>query len=364
MERFILQLTRRLKLNGINVHVYTGSHFGTVVESDGVTQLPTRLTIMGNPIISGLSRVLLQGEYDVVHAHDEHAFTSNVVAYTMGHCDGRFVMHGHGSFTGGNLAWRLFVQLYMKTLGKYTLSRADANVALSPSEATILSRFGAKNIRVIPNAVDKDELNRHADPTLFRSHYNIHSNKLVLFVGRLIGVKGADRIPKIARLLNSVRDDTVFAVVGDGPLKSELQRVSRTMGLKNLVVTGRVPKEELSSAYNAADVVLVPSVSEGMPAVVLEALLFRKPVVATRFPTLMDYFADVCQFVEPNSIQGFAGALNRVLDRPPSDISLDEAERQVVERFNWNRVTREVIDIYRDLQLAAREPDNQVAIPK
>jgi glycosyltransferase involved in cell wall biosynthesis len=349
MERFIMRLTQNLRGRGVRVDVYTGTHFGGDVDSDGVVRLPTFLMVMGNPLIPGLVRVVKQDRFDVVHAHDEHAFTSNEVAYAAPRMRGSFVMHCHGSYTGGAMAWRLFVYLYMKTLGSYTLSHADATVALSPAEATILKKFGAQNIRIIPNAVDADELDTSADPSRFRSRYNIGSKKVVLFVGRLIKVKGVGHLPHIAHALSAVRDDVAFAVVGDGPMREELVSRVRGLGLRNFVVTGRLSTDMLSSAYRAADVVLVPSQSEGMPAVVLESILFRKPVVATRLPTLTDYFQHVCSFVDPGDTVGYAFALNRTLKAPPAEHTVDEAQRLVREQFNWRRVTDQVMDLYRQL---------------
>jgi glycosyltransferase involved in cell wall biosynthesis len=351
MERFVLRLTENLIQRGIKVKVITGTHFGRVEQEDGlVTQLSTKFSVMGNPFIPQLGSELIKSDYDLVHAHDEHAFTSNIVAYTKGKVNRPFIMHCHGSFSGGSLPWRLFVYAYMKSLGSYTLSRSDINIALSPSEADVLARFKANRIRVIPNAVDPSELDRNADPTLFRSRTKIGQKKLVLFVGRLIKSKGVEYIPRIAKVINETRDDVFFAMVGDGPMRARVNTLIRKLGLKNLIVTGRIPGEELSSAYNAADAVLVPSQSEGMPAVVLEALLFRKPVVVTRLPTLTDYFERVCTFVEPGDILGYAKALKSVLEVPPTDKDFTDAEQLVLTRFNWKRVTDDIIETYRELR--------------
>lgn len=350
IERFVSRLSQNLKGRGIGVRVLTGTHFGRAVQGDGVIQIPTRINIMGNPLIPGLAKAIDdEAECDLIHAHDEHAFTSNTVAYARPRSGKPVVMHCHGSYTGGSPPWRLFVYAYMKTLGSYTLSRSDVNIALSPSEAKILAGYGARNIRIIPNAVDPSELNTNADPTLFRSRYRIGRRKLVLFVGRLIRVKGVHLLPRIASMLNSSRDDVCFAVVGDGPMKEAVKRSAGKLGVANMVITGRVSQEELSSAYAAADVLLAPSQSEGMPAVVLEALIFGKPVVVTRLPTLTDYFDRVCRFVDPGDIHGYAKAVNDTLKNPPPEGGLTEARRLVTTRFNWGKVTDDIVDVYREL---------------
>ncbi|MEM0272252.1 MAG: glycosyltransferase family 4 protein [Thermoprotei archaeon] len=349
IERVVLNLSCKIRERGVSVQVYTGTHFGQAPKSDGVIQLPTKLAIIGNPLIPALTNAISADDFDVVHAHDEHAFTSNQVAYVRSKINRPFVMHCHGSYTGGSPLWRLFVHAYMKTLGSYTLRRADINIALSPSEADIIRKFGARKIRVIPNAVDPTEHNRNADPSLFRSRYSLGKRRLVLFVGRLIKVKGVHLLPEIAQRFNVTRENVVFAVVGDGPMRGKLEATVKRRGIKNIVITGRISQEMLSSAYAAADVVLAPSQSEGMPAVVLEAILFKKPVVATRLPTLTDYFEKVCTFVRQGDVEGYAKAVNETLRNPPKDVELESAEQLVTTHFNWNRVTSQVLDVYREL---------------
>jgi len=342
MERFVYQLTQRLRARGIKVTVFTGDHFGRTNLSD-VVQLRTRAVLLGNPLVPSLFKLSFDS-YDILHAHDEHALTSNAVAFVKK--EKPFVMHCHGSFSGGSFAWKMFVEFYMHTLGKFTISKADATVALCPTEARQLANYGAKNIRIIPNALNPDEVNLKADPEIFRTRYNLKGKRIVLFVGRLIPLKGAQLIPKIASDFN---DDVVFAVVGDGPLRAKLLQEIKERKLKNVISTGRVDSQTLFSAYNACELVIVPSTSEGIPAVVLEAILFGKPLVCSDLPNIRDYFENVCSFAKPGDAKSFAQKVSEVLKKPPQDSQLELAKELVFERFNWERVIQDVLDIYKEV---------------
>ena len=202
---------------------------------------------------------------------------------------------------------------------------------------------------IIPNAVDPSELDTRADPSLFRSRYGIGDNrKLVLFVGRLIKVKGVHLLPRIARLLGSMGDDLYFAVVGDGSLCEPLRNWVEKMGLKNPVITGRVSQEELS-AYKAADMVLIPSQSEWMPVAELEATLFRKPVVVTHLLTITDCSNRACRMVEPGDTYGYAAAISQTQKTPPSDEQLLSAEQHGAENLNWSQLSNSILEVYREV---------------
>lgn len=345
MERFVQKLTEKLRERGVSVRVITGSHFGRTTEP--ALQLKTKLVVLGNPVIPSLLDALRSDGFDLIHAHDEHALSTNTAAFGSRITGKPLVVHGHGSFTGGGLPWRLFVRMYMSTLGRYTLQAAASTVALCPTEAKELSKFGARNVRVIPNAVEPEELDLSVGPDIFVEHYGLSGKRIVLFVGRMIPLKGVLMIPRIAELL-SEREDLVFAAVGDGPLRPRLAAEVKKRRLRNVLVTGRLERRMLFSAYKAADSVLVPSVSEGLPSVVLEAGLLCKPVIASDLPNIRDYFAATCSLAPPGDAGHFARLVKVTLAAPPDDHKLEETRELILKEFTWRRVTEDVMSLYKE----------------
>lgn len=106
---------------------------------------------------------------------------------------------------------------------------------------------------------------------------------LVLFAGRLAEQKRVDDLLKALDLLQHVQPDARTLIAGDGPLRGELAELAQTYHLD-----GRVRflghREDVPRLMAAADLVVLPSAYEGLPNVVLEAMQFRKPVVATAAP--------------------------------------------------------------------------------
>ncbi len=105
----------------------------------------------------------------------------------------------------------------------------------------------------------------------------------ILFVSRLIKGKGLQfLIPCMEEINRRLGVDVKLTVVGDGPYRGELERITRENGAEQFVsFEGRKEKDELWHYYNRADLFILPSLSEGMPNVVLEAMSMGLPVIMT-----------------------------------------------------------------------------------
>ncbi|MDB5322681.1 MAG: family glycosyltransferase [Phycisphaerales bacterium] len=161
------------------------------------------------------------------------------------------------------------------------LSRADAVVAVSRHLAGQVAALGAdaQRVSVVYNGIDK---------TLFHPGEVAPPERndeppLVLYVGNLLPVKGLDVLidacDRLAR--RGVHFDC--RLIGQGPMKRAIERQIRERSLEDRVkLLGPRPLEELPAWYRKANLLVLPSRSEGVPNVVLEALACRTPVVATR----------------------------------------------------------------------------------
>ena len=114
---------------------------------------------------------------------------------------------------------------------------------------------------------------------------------LVLFAGRLAEQKRVDDLLKALDLLQHVQPNVCTLIAGDGPLRDRLEESARTYHLD-----GRVQflghREDVPQLLAAADLVVLPSAYEGLPNVVLEAMRFHKPVVATAAPGTTEVIVD------------------------------------------------------------------------
>jgi len=186
-----------------------------------------------------------------------------------------------------------------KTL-KIVLSSSDVVLTLTNKSKEELTRIGLddKKIKVFTHWVNQ-EVFRPLDKIECKRKNGCGDKFLVLFVGRLVEIKGVRLLLEVAKEFNDT-NNLCFAFVGEGPLVEEIKAASRER--KNILYWGNIDKRYLPICYNAADVVIVPSLyNEPFGRVLLEALSCGIPVIASNrggIPEVLNPHAGVV--VEPN----------------------------------------------------------------
>ena len=130
------------------------------------------------------------------------------------------------------------------------------------------------------------------DPALVRAEFGFAADApLVLFAGRLAEQKRVDDLLKALDVLQHVQGDVRTLIAGDGPLRSRLEELACLYHLSERVrFLGH--RDDVPRLMAAANLVVLPSAYEGLPNLVLEAMLFRKPVVATAAPGTTEVVLD------------------------------------------------------------------------
>lgn len=177
-----------------------------------------------------------------------------------------YSVHLHGSDVNVLMVRhpRSFVPVLEGAQGAVFVSRALGRRAESLG-------YSGRNMNVIPNGVDAH---------VFRPEANASRNRKgqpsVCFVGNLLPVKGADRLPEIFSCLVERRPGAHLTIVGDGPLRASLEKKFRG---QNVTMTGRLPAREVALAMASSHVLLLPSRNEGWPTVINESYAVGTPVV-------------------------------------------------------------------------------------
>jgi glycosyltransferase involved in cell wall biosynthesis len=186
-----------------------------------------------------------------------------------------------------------------------------------------------ERVSVIPNGIDPARV-AGGDGVSFRREWGIDpAAPLVLFAGRLVSDKRPlDALTAFGSVLHGL-PEAVLVVAGDGPLRAELSRRAREYG-PSVVFTGRLG--DIARALNAADVILVSSVREGMPHVVLEAMAAGTPVVATAVSGIPEIIENGSSglLVPAGDVQGLATRVLEVLSRPGLRADLSRSARSAV----------------------------------
>jgi len=229
------------------------------------------------------------------------------------------------------------------------VTAADGVVAVSKDIARNLVAMGVKpaRIRVIYDGVDLSKFHP-APKSAARERVGLTvSDPVILFVGNLVPVKAADVL--LATCGQLLRENFAFqlVVIGEGSLRPSLEAKASKLGIQDRVrFLGSVPHENLPSWFQAADLFVLPSHSEGVPTVLLEASACRTPWVASRVGGIPEIeHLGLSKLVTPNSPSELAGAIRDRLATPipeeyePHPRSVQTAVQELVEFFETCQAT-------------------------
>ena len=177
-------------------------------------------------------------------------------------------------------------------------------------------------LRVVPNGIDPAALARSADPALRTRLAGGPDRPLVLTAARLSPQKAIDVLLSAAALV----PDAVFVIAGDGPDRAALEARAQALGIAPRVrFLG--PRDDVPELLATCDVYVLPSLFEGLPLSVLEAMAAGKPVVATRIPGTDEAVADgeTGILVPPGDAPALAAAIRAFLSDPVRAQSAGEA---------------------------------------
>jgi glycosyltransferase involved in cell wall biosynthesis len=202
------------------------------------------------------------------------------------------------------------------------LIRRSDQIAVVSREQERIFQHGRTPVRVIANAVIPHAVDQQSSlPSL-----EDVTKPLLAVIGRLSPEKGVDVFLDAAALLHRRSVPFSAVIVGDGPERSRLEALNRTLGLEGHVRFLGAHKG-LAALYEQSDVVVIPSRSEGLPNVLLEALGHDRPVVATSVGAIPDVVRSelVGIVIPPESATALADAI-------PLALALRHDDRAVVAR--------------------------------
>jgi len=222
-------------------------------------------------------------------------------------------LHGKTENYSGKAAFKIWCYLALRRFLIATFAKRI--IIISKTLASELGYSNSRKSRIIYNVVSNgDNVSQDSEVNLESS-----TKKKIVIVGRLVSVKRVDlAIKAVAELCKKQQwvDNLELLIVGDGHKRSELEALSKDLGLSNCVTfTGF--RNDASSLIANADALLITSDSEGIPTVLLEAIRSETPVVHRKLGgitevlnELTDYPAKECTVNTPSAI---ADALESIL---------------------------------------------------
>ncbi len=346
IETYVYEISKRLVKRGIEVSVIVprikNASREDTVDGVRVIRVPcisNRFTLKLTMIPSTINE-LRRRTYDIVHAHDATGGFACALS-----ARGAFVYTMHGlAFHPQD--WPTPFRQGIEIMQRTTLKRArhvfytDARTAKS-----INGLVGQKE--VLSSGVDPLEFSGGG---LQRPAEFEHDKFTILFVGRLAKVKGVATLLESIKLLPAeAKEGMRFAFIGDGPLMSMVRASERET--KCVMALGIIEHARIAPYYVHADAYVLPSVSEGLPISLLEAMAAGLPSIASDvggISTQIDKSA--IRLVQPGDPKALAEAILEIWkdDRLRENLS-HQGSLFVSEHFAWDRVVDRIAEVYRGI---------------
>lgn len=299
--------------------------------------------------VSAVRNAIEEFQPDIVHAHGSRAAFYARIADPRAAERVIFTVHGIHADKSPRLARRtalLSVEraLRPRTVRFVTVCESDL------TRGAYLRMLDWERARVVYNGIELPQ--PPGVPGMFRAEINVKRHApLVVCVGRFEPAKDhATLLDAFARLLID-KPDAVLALIGSGPLEGQLRERCVALGISTRV-RFVPPRAAIAHAYVDADVVALSSRWEGLPYTILEALAYKRPVVATRvdgIPEAIEHGVDG-MLVEPGQPTAFAMALNRLLSAPEAAATLGESgAKRVAEQFSIERMIESLRGVYAEV---------------
>lgn len=241
----------------------------------------------------------------------------------------------------------------MRWCKRFALSHINALTTVSKElKRQVEALAGGTSIDVIPMGIDVENFTAARKQESIRKEYGV-DGPLLLFVGRLAEEKGIhlllEALAGVAARIPSIK----LLIVGSGPLEKKLKELTARLDLNGHVIfTGHVQNKDLAPYYASADVLISPSLREGMPVVLLEAMSCACCVLASDLPTLREIIVDgkTGFSFSPGDPQALARKLNMILQNSElrQHVAL-QAKDMVQKTFPWERIAQQYADKLRNI---------------
>ncbi len=311
---------------------------------DGEGYPPKRVALPG----LGLRRALGDCRPEVIHAINPILLAAGAVAYArqrrvplVASYHAHLPTYAHLYRMGflESAGWRYIRMLH---------NSAQVNLATSRATLDCLAEHGIERLELWPYGIESERFH----PRMRCEHWRARlsggnpERPLLLYVGRLAKEKKIERL----RCAVADRNDLTLAIIGDGPLREELREV---FAGTPTTFHGFLGGEDLAHAYASADLFLLPSDTETLGFVTLEAHASGLPVIAADSPAARELIRDGVDGLryDPSTPEALRLAVDGLLATPERLARMREASRAAVGEVSW----REATDTLRGFYALARE---------
>lgn len=243
------------------------------------------------------------------------------------------------------LLWRVTKDFYNKS-----------DLILTPSQYVkqdLIDHKFTKPIRVIHNAAEilKGKIDERFFQQFVSEHQIDQQAPTVLYIGRLSTEKNLFSLIDVFELVQARLPQAQLVLIGDGPRRSDIEKLISERGLRNCFVTGAVEHSQLLQAglYRLGDVFVTCSQSEVQPMSIIEALNFGLPVAAVKARGVGEMVQDNGFLVEPGQVEPMAQELFKILTDKKLREKMSLRSEEMAKQYDLETVARKHVQTYQDL---------------
>jgi 1,2-diacylglycerol 3-alpha-glucosyltransferase len=271
---------------------------------------------------------LLNSDYDIIHAH---AFSPGLLGPLLKAFSEKlvvFTVHGKGFKVAGS-------PINMNFLEELIFYKVPYDLEITVAGNTLKRPTKAKITKIIPNGVNIDNFRK-----AIRKRSRI---KRIIYVGRLSYEKGVDLLIEAFRLIP--QKDISLTIIGDGEEFNNLKQISKKLAIEFL---GRLEGKALIDQFKRADLLVLPSRTEGQPIILLEAWAAKLPVLATRVGDNEKFIKNGKNgFLAEPTVNSLKESLEEALNSDKL-IQISENGFKDVKNYTWGEITDRTYQSYQE----------------
>lgn len=280
-------------------------------------------------------------EHDIIHVHDWMTILAGIEARK--YSKKPLIYQVHALETDRSDKHSLNINVF--NIEKYGLEQADLIIAVSHyTKACIVDNYGINpdKIQVVHNSVSKEKAKLQKNKFVSKKD----GQKLVLFLGRVTYQKGPDYFLEAAAKVLKFEKDVQFVIAGHGDMINKLIDRAAQLKIGNKVhFTGFLNRVEVEALFRAADIYVMPSVSEPFGISSLEAALFDVPVILSKQSGVSEVLHNALKvdFWDTNEL---ANQIVSLIKNPALKKQILKGAAQELKDSQWENSARKIIGLY------------------
>ena len=284
-------------------------------------------------------------KFDVIHAHDWLTYPAGIMTQEVSNKP--LVAHVHATEFdrgGGN---GINSDIYQ--IEKEGMERADKIAAVSQWTKNIITyHYGIseKKVRVVHNGINVNQRPRFSSQL---EKLKADGSKIVLFVGRITLQKGPDYFIRVAKRVLEYAPKTYFVMVGSGDMEGQVMQTAAYLGISDrFIFPGFLRGAELDQMYQAADLYILPSVSEPFGITPLEALANGTPVLVSKQSGVSEVLSHALK-ADFWDIDEMTDQILAVINHPTLQETLSKYGQLEIGRITWAETANKCINLYQQI---------------